>query len=140
LPTNQKEYNRDYLRNYRKTHPEYAKKANEQSKLRARKRRATNPEGEKQKANLRHEKLRQKLLLIIGSRCIICNSTENIIFHEIYGKEHDTGNLWTTLKRPQDFLPLCFPHHKLIHFLTTIQSDKELERAVILSANIDKKC
>jgi len=131
---------REYMRNYRKLHPKYTQRAKERCKERAKERRIQNPELERQRANLQHEKLRQKLLSIIGFRCIICGSTENIIFHEIHGEEHDTGNLWATLKRPQDFLPLCFPHHKLVHFLATVQSDKELERAIILSANIDKKC
>lgn len=131
---------RGYLRNYRKTHPEYAKKGNEQTKLRAKKRRATNPELQHEKDNLQHEKLRERLLNQFGERCLICGSTEDIHFHEIYGEPHDSANLYQTLKRPQDFVPLCFPHHKLVHFLATVQSDKELERAVILSAHIDKKC
>jgi hypothetical protein len=140
LPTNRKEYMRDYARNYRKLHPEYTQRANEQVKLRAKERRTNNPEEQHRKDNLQHEKLRQKLLSIIGSRCLICGTLENIHFHEIHGEPHDETNLWQTLKRPQDFVPLCFPHHKLIHFLATAQSDKELERAVILSAHIDKKC
>jgi len=90
------------------------------------------------KDNLQHEKLRQKLLSIVGSRCLICGTSENVHFHEIHGEPHDSANLCQTLKRPQDFIPLCYSHHKLVHFLATVQSDKQLECAVILSAHITK--
>jgi len=68
-------------------------------------------------------KIRQQLLNIIGDKCFICNSTSRICFHEIHGIPHKNCKPNFYLSHPQDFIPLCYYHHKLIHALNDLSPE-----------------
>jgi hypothetical protein len=65
-------------------------------------------------------KRKAKLDKLIGSDCIICNSTRSLVTHEIYGIPHN-GNgrdLYVdAFERPQDFVRLCYSCHKGVHWV-----------------------
>lgn len=69
----------------------------------------------------RHTKSRVKLLVLIGDKCIICNTKYNIEFHEKYFREYNRGsrNLYK-LKNYKDFIPMCSRHHKILHIIRNI--------------------
>jgi len=66
---------------------------------------------------INHKKGRNKVKAIIGDKCIICNSIKRLCFHEIHGIPHKSTNYQIYLKNPQNFIPLCYYHHKIIHAL-----------------------
>jgi hypothetical protein len=68
-------------------------------------------------------KARKRALEIIGSRCIICNSDKRICFHEIHGTSHSIGNIYVYLNHSQDFVPLCYTHHRIIHELAKLSPE-----------------
>jgi hypothetical protein len=60
---------------------------------------------------------RDKARKLIGDKCIICGySGPKLTFHEIYGKPHRDG-LKYYIDNFKDFIPLCYPHHKVLHSL-----------------------
>lgn len=54
---------------------------------------------------------------IIGDSCIVCDSDEELNFHQVDNKRHTTKAYF---KEPENFLPLCKEHHKSLHYLGTI--------------------
>ena len=60
-----------------------------------------------------YAEVRQYLLTIIGDKCDVCGSTENLHFHEIHGKKHPygTGRFKYYLEHASDFITLCQIHH-----------------------------
>jgi hypothetical protein len=76
---------------------------------------------------IRHRKYRLKnrikLLKLIGDKCLICNSTEHLIFHEIHGTPHKNTEPTFYLKNPQNFVTLCYFHHRLVHALMDLNPD-----------------
>jgi len=57
---------------------------------------------------------RIKALKLIGNKCIVCNTTKNILFHEVYGKLH-TVTYDYILKNYKDFVSMCKYHHQTLH-------------------------
>ena len=71
----------------------------------------------------RRTKNRERLLSLIGDKCLICNSTEHLIFHEIHGTPHKNTEPTFYLKNPQNFVTLCYFHHRLVHALMDLNPD-----------------
>jgi len=94
-PEKQKEYQRKWNEEHRKELREYNKKY----------------------FQTKGKKLRSILLMLIGSECLFCGSTEGLQFHEIHGKKHLTGinGFYYYLDHLTDFIPICHSHHKRIH-------------------------
>lgn len=57
---------------------------------------------------------RIKIIQLIGDRCIFCDLTERLIFHEIHGLTHRYTPKYYR-EHPQDFITLCLKHHKAVH-------------------------
>lgn len=79
-------------------------------------------------------KLREKQLILrlevkkkIGDRCILCNRTQELNFHEKEGKNHlekrFENNIKFYLANPDNFVPLCAHHHILIHELANLRKE-----------------
>lgn len=90
---------------------------------------------EKIRKNRKREKDRKLALTLIGDKCVICNSTKKLIFHEKYGNRHNNETHPSFyLKHPENFITLCFDHHKLIHGLgETIDNIEQLNKAIEIS-------
>jgi len=70
------------------------------------------------KAKKTYSENRQKLLNLIGDKCLICGSTKRLIFHEINGKNHLTNGTSAFIyyfDHYKDFITLCYFHHKFLH-------------------------
>lgn len=70
-----------------------------------------------------------------GNKCVICGKVERIIFHEIHGKKHPANPACRykyLLSHPEDFVPLCFPHHEAIHRFAKIKNNKTAQKLVKL--------
>lgn len=82
-----------------------------------------------------YKELRQKALDLIGSKCVICGSSERIVFHEIHGiphlnnKDSTRAELRYYIEHFQDFISLCQKHHTLIHYLNGL-NDEQLRKAL----------
>ena len=81
----------------------------------------------------RYWKIRKKIIAILGNKCIICeksNPERIIIYHEIYGKPHESNPLYT-LNHIEDFVPMCKFCHKVLHvFLKNREKFIQLLRTV----------
>ncbi len=67
--------------------------------------------------------LRQKLLTLIGDKCIFCGSQKKIDFHEKNGKEH-VNSLRYYLDHPKDFVPLCRYCHLALHYIAIFMKNE----------------
>jgi len=78
------------------------------------------------------EKLRKKIMELIGFKCVICETEKSIEFHEIHGKKHPIGfvGLRYTLNHIKDFVPLCTKHHMAVHRSAEIFYDKTAQELV----------
>jgi hypothetical protein len=119
---NQKEYMRNYMPNYWRTHPAKYKKHKAQMT--------------KQIKKIRHN---QKILALklIGDKCVICGSIKHLCFHEIHGIPHKNTQSYFYLKHPENFVTLCNLHHKLIHMLGEM-SYKEAFKILLLVEQLQK--
>lgn len=89
------------------------------------------------------EILKAKVKKEIGYRCIICNTTKKIIYHETNGKNHISGRMNRVykfyLKNKDSFVPICRKHHRLLHYvISQLDSMLELEKTVELALKIMK--
>lgn len=61
---------------------------------------------------------RNELLKLIGDKCVICNTTKHLVFHEIHGKPHLTNGTEAFkyyIENYKDFITLCTFHHRFLH-------------------------
>jgi hypothetical protein len=90
----------------------------------------------KKQINARHlryiHKRKESNLKLIGDKCFICDSINHLCFHEIHGINHNYNtHADFYFGHPQDFIPLCYFHHKLIHALGELQ-DKNMIKVLLL--------
>lgn len=76
----------------------------------------------KKRSDIRKEKRnakKEKLNMLIGSKCILCDSERSLVAHEIHGIQHN-GNgsdlFVDAFERPDDFVRLCYSCHKGVHW------------------------
>jgi hypothetical protein len=57
---------------------------------------------------------------VFGTKCSICNSKINLCLHEKSGKIHNTScTASIALKNPKEWVRLCYPCHKAVHWVMT---------------------
>jgi len=58
---------------------------------------------------------------LLGDSCRICKRDIKLASHKKDGKEHDTSggtnSLQGVIKNPKDFVRLCYPCHKAVHWI-----------------------
>lgn len=74
-------------------------------------------------SQLDRERQREILLHIIGKSCILCNSKEKLLFHEIHGQKHP-DDLTYILKHHENFVTLCKRCHLGFHLTTDSNTEK----------------
>jgi len=138
-----KKKRREYHKEYRRKHPEkireiekrYKENHREEYKRRQRKyegeRRRKYPEKAILSALKQNQKMREKINMILGKKCIICNfeseeGQKNLICHEIYGREHERGYYYI-LNHIDDFVRICKFCHRAIHIVAKINFEKAIE-------------
>lgn len=66
-----------------------------------------------------YRKRKARLQKIIGEKCILCGSTNNIVFHEIHGRQHWEVNYIRNFKyilsHKEDFVSMCRTCHSTLH-------------------------
>lgn len=83
-----------------------------------------------------HNEKRQLALSIIGDKCLICNTIKRLQFHEIHGKKHNEHcHINYYLKQPENFITLCYYHHKLIHLLVNL-TPEQLKECLRIASNL----
>lgn len=66
----------------------------------------------------RHKKNKKLLEEKLGTECRIChNHPKRIVYHEIHGKAHDRKSYSYQLKHLENFIPLCYKCHQILHYL-----------------------
>ncbi len=107
---------KDYAKHYRETHkPEIV--ANRKRYY------LKNLERFRKEGREDYREQRKKALELIGDKCLVCGySGRKLTFHEIHGKNHDK-NMKYLIEHPKDFVPLCYPHHRLLHFLFSLSPE-----------------
>jgi hypothetical protein len=76
---------------------------------------------------------------LIGDKCIVCNSSDTICFHEKHGKPHIKSANWIR-KHPKKFIPLCRSHHSTLHRLIEAKNSKLLEKLLeLVKLSMDKE-
>lgn len=112
-----------YARNYRLNHKE-------EIKVNRKKYYDNNLDRLRLRGRTNYNTQRDKARKLIGDKCIICGySGIKLTFHEIHGKVHRGG--WKYyINNYQDFVPLCYPHHRLLHYFIRLTLD---ERKVYIS-------
>ena len=100
------ESNSEYMRNYRKTHPEYVKKQKEYSKI-------YNKEHSKDKQKY-VKMIKLKVKQILGTKCKNCGTEKNLhLHHKYYAKDsvkprqHGFNRYYEAYKHPERFKILC---------------------------------
>jgi len=100
----------EYQKRYRKTHKKKIKEANKKH----------------------HILKREELNKIFERKCFICGNTGNnrwgrgeLPLHEIHGKKHQSNPNYM-IKHKENFVPLCWKCHKVIHRLAEL-TDMEIE-------------
>lgn len=64
----------------------------------------------------RQQRLKERALKLVGTKCIICGTKNNLHFHEIHGKDH-ARNIYYVINHPEDFIVICPAHHGILHFI-----------------------
>jgi hypothetical protein len=86
--------------------------------------------------NQYNKKRMNELYSLIGNTCFICGSKEHICFHEKHGlnheKYHGSCGYPYYLQHHEDFIPLCYQCHKLVHGLKRNVDKVKLEYVVSL--------
>ena len=73
---------------------------------------------------------KKQVVSILGIKCSICEkSTKKILFHEIHFKKHQI-NYPFILKHLEDFIPICYKCHLVLHGLKLL-SPKQRDNLVI---------
>jgi len=73
----------------------------------------------KESYQTRNKEPREKLLKIIGSSCVLCGCSRCLNFHKIGGKKHPMTFEYYFNHR-EDFVSLCYYHHRIIHQLAIL--------------------
>ena len=113
-----KREHRERARKFRRLHPYYSTKLNKRL-------RETSPTYRKNQLESQRrwrKNLKIQLLEKIGNKCIICNSTKRLVFHEVNGKSHPLEKkpkFDYIMEHPEDFVTLCRGHHLALHFLAS---------------------
>jgi len=64
------------------------------------------------------ERCREKSKKIFGEHCKICNSKTNICFHRKDGQKHNHYlTCLKAIKNPEQYILVCYPCHKSIHWI-----------------------
>jgi hypothetical protein len=80
-------------------------------------------EAELNKVRNYRKKCKQKNLVLIGDKCLVCGTELSICYHEKHGKRHNENTQpFYYLKNPDKFIPLCYKHHKIVHELAEIDN------------------
>lgn len=98
--------------------------------------RLRHPKEMKKRENKRKEKLYRKIIKLLGSKCTICSSTKNIVFHEIHGRPHPF-NVYYISNHIEDFIPMCRKCHNLLHRLKNLETKGKLKLFVKLLWSMD---
>ena len=88
--------------------------------------RAKNYEKYKERNRINRKKketeIREILYRLIGRKCAVCGTEQCVHFHEIHGKEHQFTFQYY-LDNAKDFITLCYPCHKTIHWYAVIKNE-----------------
>ena len=84
---------------------------------------------------LRRQYLRRIAHNLIGSSCKICGETQNVAFHQKYGKKHPLGyyegRLYHYITNYRDFVSLCGYCHRLVHGYALVDiTNPEMEKGL----------
>jgi len=97
-----KKYMREYMMRYRKENETYK-------------------EYTKRKRHEWHVKHRKKALSVLGENCKICGykgvKSHSMIIHRKGGKPHCTSDLLGIIRNINDYVLLCCPCHKAVHWI-----------------------
>lgn len=64
------------------------------------------------------ERIRKLADEIFGTECYLCERKINVGLHEIHGLKHDLSFTQAlAVKHPEDFVRLCYPCHKAVHWI-----------------------
>lgn len=65
------------------------------------------------------EKLKRKALKLLGGKCVICGSRDDLRKHDKKGREHVYGHsgCLLVLRYPERFALLCESHHQKVHWI-----------------------
>lgn len=90
-----------------------------------------------------YRKEKEGIFDLIGRKCVVCGSTDRINFHEIHGKDHSKNSNWQDFKyykeHPEDFVPLCYKHHKSLHALFDLKEEQIKKFIDLLKLRMEKQ-
>ena len=105
---------------YKSTVEEKRLRAEERRLLMTPEERNSRQEREKRRFLEKRKQLKDKLDQLLGKKCGICGSDFSFVTHEIHGIPH-VGNgsdqFVDAFVRPEDFVRLCYPCHKGVHWV-----------------------
>lgn len=90
----------------------------------------------------KREKKKNKILRLIGNKCVNCESKTNLCFHEVHGKDHPRSSSYFAklnyiIQHYKDFAPLCRSCHNHLHIL--IRFCKNKENLILLIKKLGEK-
>lgn len=64
------------------------------------------------------QKIRLEAEKLLGDKCFFCSRNKNLTYHEIRGRKHrhDVTAMFV-VKNPGDFVRLCHPCHRAVHWM-----------------------
>ena len=98
----------------RRANKKYRDKNKEKIRAYQKQYRKKNRESIRQRNREYVKKLKRQIDQILGTKCVICGSTERLRCHEIYGKPH-IYNLYYVINHSEDFVRMCEFCHKFVH-------------------------
>ena len=118
---------KQYYRDHKKANNEACKKWLETHRQQKREYRT--------KELLRFKKIRKSLI----TPCVICGKTDEgaggVVLHKKDGRPHSTNYRFYAKHQdtiPNDFVSLCFKHHKMVHYLINFYKLREKQRDKIM--------
>lgn len=128
---------RDYhAKNKKKINDRHRKRYSEKSPSEKQAEAKSNYQNNKEKESQRKKEYRQKVKDLFQKKCLSCETTETLLFHEIHWKKHPI-NLSYYIKHKEDFITLCNVCHRGFHFLHQ-KCNMELEDILKLIRKIQK--
>ena len=104
------EERRVYAKKYREDH-------REESRESSRKYYRTHKKKQNKDRVEHYKKTRKQTLILLGSVCFFCGrEAKRMMIHEKRGKKHKTSAVYLAIKNPDDFVLLCCPCHRPVHW------------------------
>ena len=94
-----------------------------------------------------YRKRKAKLQKIIGKKCVLCGSTNDIVFHEIHGQQHwevsYIRNFKYILSHKEDFVSMCRTCHSILHSSARVKINLKILKhylTLLLGSNRSNSC